>query len=91
MILALIGFFLFGLWFLLLRPRRGGPHAPPLVTQSPVVPLPIIGHLAEFFRSPNSMIERCTKDVGPVFTIPVRAIRERRSRVLRSNTARRAI
>ena len=64
--------FLFVVWFLLLRPRRGGKDAPPMVLDSSVVPVPIVGVLAEFFKSPNSMVKRCLKDYGPVFTIPVR-------------------
>lgn len=67
-VLALV---VFGWWFLLLRPRRGGKNAPPVVSSSPVVPIPLIGHLAEFFKSPNSMIKRCYEQIGPVFTIPV--------------------
>jgi hypothetical protein len=59
-------------WVILLRPRRGGPQAPPLVTSSPAVPLPsLLGVLAEFFRSPNTMVKRCYQDYGSVFTIPV--------------------
>jgi hypothetical protein len=60
------------LWFFLLRPRTGGKHAPPVVTSSPLVPIPVIGHIVEFFRSPHFMMQRCLKDHGKVFTIPVR-------------------
>ena len=58
-------------WFFLLRPRTGGKDAPPTVTSSPIMPFPIFGVMAEFFKSPNSMVKRCTADIGPVFTIPV--------------------
>jgi hypothetical protein len=62
-----------GLALVLLSPRfKGGKDAPPLVTSSPVVPIPLIGVIAEFFKSPNTMIKRCHRDYGPVFTIPVR-------------------
>ncbi|EEC43025.1 predicted protein [Phaeodactylum tricornutum CCAP 1055/1] len=59
------------LWFFLLRPRTGGKHAPPVVTSSPLVPIPVIGHIVEFFRSPHFMMQRCLKDHGKVFTIPI--------------------
>jgi len=63
---------LFLVWFVLLRPRQGGgKNAPPTVVDSNVVPIPIIGVLAEFFKSPHAMIKRCYKDYGTVFTIPV--------------------
>ena len=58
-------------YFALLRPRRGGKDAPPMVLESPVFPIPVIGVIMEFFASPNSMVTRCVKDYGPVFTIPV--------------------
>ena len=58
----------------LLRPRTGGKNAPPTVTSSPVVPLPFIGVLGEFFKSPNTMVKRCCQDIGSVFTIPVRCL-----------------
>ena len=57
----------------LLRPRRGGKDAPPMVLESPVFPIPVIGVIMEFFKSPNTMVKRCHTDYGPVFTIPVRA------------------
>lgn len=58
---------------LIVSPRfNGGKNAPPLVTSSTVVPIPLIGVIAEFFKSPNTMIKRCYRDYGPVFTIPVR-------------------
>ena len=57
---------------LILSPRfKGDKHAPPLVTSSTVVPIPLLGVIAEFFKSPNTMIKRCYRDYGPVFTIPV--------------------
>jgi len=59
------------LWFFVLRPRHGGKDEPPLVTSSPVVPIPLIGHIIEFFKSPNDMITRCYHDYGPIFTIPL--------------------
>lgn len=58
---------------LILSPRfKGSKDAPPLVTESKIVPIPIIGVIVEFFISPNKMIQRCYDDYGPVFTIPVR-------------------
>jgi hypothetical protein len=75
-IAAAVGAGLFLVWYALLRPRRGGKHAPPLVTDCGGGSwVPLIGHLLEFFRSPNSMIRRCSTEVGPVFTIPVRVLR----------------
>ena len=58
---------------LIISPRfKGSKNAPPLVTSSSIVPIPLFGVIAEFFKSPNNMIKRCYKDYGPVFTIPVR-------------------
>ena len=71
LVVAAVGLFL--VWFFALRPRRGGKYAPPLVLDSRVVPIPIVGVIAEFFKSPNSMVKRCYQDYGSCFTIPVRA------------------
>ena len=60
------------MWIVLLRPRRGScKNAPPLVLTAKNN-IPFIGVLIEFFSSPNTMVQRCVKDYGPVFTIPVR-------------------
>ena len=64
------------LWYILLRPRKGGKDAPPIVTSSPLVPIPIFGVMAEFFKSPNNMVKRCYKDIGSIFTIPVRFLQK---------------
>jgi hypothetical protein len=72
---AVAAIFLICFWWFLLRPRPGGRNAPPLVSRSTVVPLPLIGHIAEFFKSPNEMVKRCYRDYGSIFTIPVRACR----------------
>jgi hypothetical protein len=64
---------LFSFWFLALRPRKGGKNAPPLVSESSVVPLPLIGVISEFLKSPNDMMRRCYKDYGQIYTIPVRS------------------
>jgi heme/copper-type cytochrome/quinol oxidase subunit 2 len=74
MVVVVVAIVLVALWFFLLRPRRGGKNAPPLVTESPVVPIPFIGVICEFFKGPNNMMKRCHRDYGPVFTIPVRRI-----------------
>jgi hypothetical protein len=59
-------------WFCLLRPRRGRcANAPPLVLHAKNG-IPFIGILIEFFSSPNTMVQRCVNDYGPIFTIPVR-------------------
>lgn len=59
-------------WILLLRPRRGScKNTPPLVLTAKNN-TPFIGVLIEFFSSPNTMVHRCVKDYGSVFTIPVR-------------------
>jgi hypothetical protein len=42
-----------------------------MVTSSNVVPIPLVGVIAEFLKSPNEMMKRCYKDYGQVFTIPV--------------------
>lgn len=62
---------LIAFWWFALRPRRGGKDAPPLVTESKVVPFPLIGVIGEFLKSPNDMMKRCYDDYGQVFTIPV--------------------
>lgn len=69
MFLQLIAAVTFLIWYFVLRPRTGGKNAPPLVTSSGV---PIVGVLMEFFKSPNTMVNRCVNDYGSVFTIPVR-------------------
>ena len=69
--LQIFAFVLVSIYFALLRPRRGGKDAPPLVLESPVFPIPVIGVIMEFFKSPNNMVKRCYRDYGPVFTIPV--------------------
>lgn len=38
------------IWFVLLRPRKGGSKAPPTVTSSTVIPVPIFGVLAGKMR-----------------------------------------
>lgn len=40
------------LWFLL-RPRSGGKNSPPLVTTSSVVPIPLVGVIFEFLKTPT--------------------------------------
>ena len=68
-----VAIFFVALWYLVLRPRHGGKQAPPLVTQSTVfTKVPLIGHICEFFASPNTMVKRCYQDYGSIFTIPVR-------------------
>lgn len=59
------------LYLAILRPRGGGKDGPPMVLESPVFPIPVIGVILEFFVSPNTMVKRCYRDYGPVFTIPV--------------------
>jgi hypothetical protein len=61
-------------WWFLLRPRGGGKNSPPLVTSSSVVPIPLVGVIAEFLKNPNEMMKRCYKDYGQVFTIPVSGV-----------------
>jgi hypothetical protein len=70
MILQGLAIAVFLVWYFLLRPRRGGPNGPPMVSSNNR--LPIIGVLVEFFKSPNTMVQRCYQDYGGVFTIPVR-------------------
>ena len=68
--LLVIGVVLVGI-YLLIRPRRGGSDAPPCVTSSPIVPIPILGMPLEFGLSPVKMITRCFQEYGRIFTIPV--------------------
>lgn len=71
-ILQLVAVGFFGLWYFLLRPRPSNKkYGPPMVTSSPIYPIPLIGQIIEFFSSPHAMMKRCFKDYGPVFTIPV--------------------
>jgi hypothetical protein len=58
-------------WWFALRPRGGGKGSPPLVTESKVFPIPFVGVISEFLKSPNDMMTRCLKDYGSIFTIPV--------------------
>lgn len=59
------------LWVVLLRPRRGNcKDTPPLVINAKNN-IPFIGILLEFFSSPNTMVQRCYNDFGPIFTIPI--------------------
>ena len=59
-------------WIFLLRPRRGNCRDTPPLVLTAKNNIPFIGVLIEFFSSPNTMVKRCVKDYGPVFTIPVR-------------------
>lgn len=56
---------------ILLRPRKGGANAPPMVTSSPIVKIPLIGTALEFGKSPVKMVRRCYDEYGPVFTVPM--------------------
>eukprot|EP00541_Cyclophora_tenuis_P003273 CAMPEP_0116575070 /NCGR_PEP_ID=MMETSP0397-20121206/19749_1 /TAXON_ID=216820 /ORGANISM="Cyclophora tenuis, Strain ECT3854" /LENGTH=493 /DNA_ID=CAMNT_0004103913 /DNA_START=1 /DNA_END=1483 /DNA_ORIENTATION=- len=76
--LLVIGVVLVGI-YLLIRPRKGDANAPPCVTSSPVVPVPILGMALEFGLSPVKTITRCFHEFGVntlfhefggVFTIP---------------------
>jgi len=69
--IVIVATVLFLLWFFVLRPRQAGKNAPPLVTSSTVVPIPVFGVMAEFFKGPHYMMKRCYAKYGPVFTIPV--------------------
>jgi hypothetical protein len=71
--LSTVGAILLSIW-LVLRPRKGGANAPPVVLTSPVVPIPLIGMALEFGKSPVKMIKRCLDQYGSVFTIPVRSV-----------------
>lgn len=71
--LSTLGAILLSIW-LVLRPRKGGANAPPVVLTSPVVPIPLIGMAIEFGKSPVKMIKRCLDQYGAVFTIPVRSV-----------------
>ena len=63
---------LFVYQILIARPRsKGGATGPPLVTTSPVCPIPVIGTIIEFGQSPVKMVSRCYEQYGPVFTVPV--------------------
>lgn len=62
------GAILLAVYLVLLRPRRGGKDAPPLVLSSPLGPLAMA---LEFGKGPIHMINRCYNTYGSVFTIPV--------------------
>ena len=72
MLLQIVALVVLAIWYVALRPRKGGKNAPPTVTSSSVCRIPVVGVLVEFFQSPNTMVQRCVKDYGAVFTIPVR-------------------
>ena len=72
MLLQIVALVALAIWYVALRPRKGGKNAPPTVTSSSVCRIPVVGVLVEFFKSPNTMVQRCVKDYGAVFTIPVR-------------------
>jgi len=57
---------------LVLRPRKGGKDAPPMITATSAVP--IFGPVLEFVKNPMAMVKRCYKDYGPVYTVPVSEI-----------------
>jgi hypothetical protein len=51
-------------------PRKAkNSDAPPMIKS--VVKIPLIGQIIEFGSSPIKMVERCYKEYGPVFTVPV--------------------
>jgi len=54
-----------------LRPRKGGAKAPPMVYSSPLYKIPLIGTALEFGKSPVKMVRRCYDEYGPVFTVPM--------------------
>ncbi|KAI2510455.1 cytochrome P450-like protein [Fragilaria crotonensis] len=67
-VVYIAGAILLAVYLLLLRPRRGGKNAPPLVLSSPMGPLAMA---LEFGKGPVNMITRCYKAYGSVFTIPL--------------------
>ena len=75
MITSIVLFVLFLVWYFILRPRSSGKTNEPIMitsTRSKYKNVPIIGHIIEFFQSPNTMVQRCYDQYGPIFTIPVR-------------------
>lgn len=51
-------------------PRKApNSDAPPMVKS--VVKIPLIGQIIEFGMAPMKMVERCYRDYGPVFTVPM--------------------
>lgn len=56
------------LYFTLPRKAKNS-DAPPMITS--VVKIPLIGQVIEFGKGPVKMVERCFKEYGPVFTVPV--------------------
>lgn len=61
--------FLVVIYFLLPR-KAGGDKAPPLALTS-TVKIPLIGRILEFATGPTLMVDRCVKEFGHVFTIPL--------------------
>jgi hypothetical protein len=58
------------LYFTLPRNAKGS-DAPPMAKGA--IKIPLIGRIIEFGKGPLVMVERCYKEYGPVFTIPVSA------------------
>lgn len=54
----------------LIYPRQKGDKSPPLVNASSIPIIgPIIAPLIEFGASPMKMVQRCTDEFGPIFTV----------------------
>jgi len=67
---ALIGLVVTSVILYFLVPRKAAnSDAPPMVTSSPVVKIPLIGQIIEFGLGPINMVSRCYKEYGPVFTV----------------------
>lgn len=60
--------FLVLLYFLFPRSAKNS-DAPPMIEST--IKIPLIGQIIEFAKSPVKMVERCYRDYGPVFTVPV--------------------
>jgi len=65
-----LGLIILVLYYVLLKPRRGGKDAPPVVDFSPIVSGPF-GMILEFGKSPVRMIRRCYDLYGGIYTIPL--------------------
>lgn len=71
LVLAALALFSWFFGVCVLRPRtKGGANGPPVVTNSPVSNLPLVGTIIEFGKSPVKMVQRCYEEYGPVFTVP---------------------
>lgn len=67
--LLLIPAVLLAVVIFLLRPKKGGANAPPMITSTSSIPF--FGPCIEFGKSPMKMVKRCYDKFGAVYTVPI--------------------